>query len=69
MENVITLGKLLSVVLFPPPFYFVFDISNLYRTYKIISSNELARPLMGTIFLVSGLFYMRLGTGTLPLDL
>ena len=26
----LTLGKLLkSVVLFPPPFYFVFDISNL----------------------------------------
>ena len=30
VENILTLGKLLkSVVLFPPPFYFVFDISNL----------------------------------------
>ena len=36
------------MVLFPPPFYFVFDISNLL----IISSYELARPIMGTIFLV-----------------
>ena len=26
-----------------------------YRTYKIISSCELARPIMGTIFLVSDL--------------
>ena len=33
------------MVLFPPPFYFVFDT---YRTYKIISSCELARPVMGT---------------------
>ena len=40
------------MVLFPPPFYFVFDISNSYRTYKIISSYELARPVMGIIFLV-----------------
>ena len=31
VENILTLGKLIvkSVVLFPPPFYFVFDISNL----------------------------------------
>ena len=40
------------MVLFPSPFYFVFDISNLFRTYKIISSYELTRPVMGTIFLV-----------------
>ena len=53
VENILTLGKLLkSVVLFPPLFCFVFDISNLLCTYKIISSYELARPLMGTIFLV-----------------
>ena len=38
------------MVLFPPPFYFVFDMSNLLSN---ISSNELARPVMGTIFLVS----------------
>ena len=37
-----------SVVLFPPPFYF----ETSYRTYKIISSYELARPVVGTIFLV-----------------
>ena len=40
------------MVLFPPPFYFVFENLKLYRTYKIISSNELARHVMGTIFLV-----------------
>ena len=32
------------MVLFPPPFYFVFDISNLLSYIKIISSYELARP-------------------------
>ena len=36
-----------SVVLFPPPFYFIFENSTSYRTYKIISSNELARPVIG----------------------
>ena len=41
-----------SVVLFPPPFYFVFDISNLLSYIQNISSNDLARPVMGTIFLV-----------------
>ena len=40
------------MVLFPPPFYFVFDISNLLSYIQNISSNELARPVMGTIFLV-----------------
>ena len=44
VENILTLVK--SVVLFPPPFYS-------YRTYKIISSYELASPIMGTIFLVN----------------
>ena len=38
------------MVLFPPPFYFIFDISNLL---SYISSYELARPIMGTIFLVN----------------
>ena len=47
------LGEIVkSVVLFPPPFYFVFDISNLLSYIQNISSNELARPVMGTIFLV-----------------
>ena len=40
------------MVLFPPPFYFSFISQTSYRTYKIISSYELARPIMGTIFLV-----------------
>ena len=53
MENVITLGKLLSLW-----FYFLvlsilfLKSQSSYRTYKIISSNELARHVMGTIFLV-----------------
>ena len=37
------------MVVFPPLFYFVFDISNLL---SYIQNNELARPIMGTIFLV-----------------
>ena len=41
------------MVLFPPPFYFVLISQTSYLTYKIISSYELARPVMGTIFLVS----------------
>ena len=40
------------MVLFPPPFYFVYDISNLLSYIQNISSNELAHPVMGTIFLV-----------------
>ena len=41
------------MVLFPPPFYFVFDISNLLSYIQNNFSYELARPIMGTIFLVS----------------
>ena len=54
MENILTLGKFIvtSVVLFPPPFYFVFDISNLLSYIQNNFSYELARPIMGTIFLV-----------------
>ena len=44
MENVITLGSVVFV-LSPPPLYFVFENSKNTR-------NELARPVMGTIFLV-----------------
>ena len=40
------------MVLFPPPFYFVFDISNLLSYLQNNFSYELARPIMGTIFLV-----------------
>ena len=42
----------MSVVLFPPPFYFVFYISNLLSYIQNNFSYELARPIMGTIFLV-----------------
>ena len=45
VENILTLGKLLkSVVLFPPPFYFVFDISNLlsYKKKKFQAMSSLA---------------------------
>ena len=53
VENILTLGKLLSLW-----FCFIFHSilflisQNSYRTYKIISSYELARPVMGTIFQV-----------------
>ena len=43
MENVITLGKLIGLLLFCPPFYSI---------YFLKTPNELARPVMGTIFLV-----------------
>ena len=40
------------MVLFPPPFYFVFYISNLLSYIQNNFSYELARPIMGTILLV-----------------
>ena len=40
------------MVLFPPPFYFFFYISNLLSYIQNNFSYELARPIMGTIFLV-----------------
>ena len=54
VENIITLGKLLSLWFCFLLHSILFLISQTsYRTYKIISSYELARPVMGTIFLVS----------------
>ena len=53
VENILTLGKLLSLwfcFLLHSILFLISQIS--YRTYKIISSYELARPIMGTIFLV-----------------
>ena len=53
MENILTLGKLLSLwfcFLLHSILFFISQTS--YRTYKIISSYDLARPVMGTIFLV-----------------
>ena len=53
MENVITLGKLLSLrfcFLLHSILFLISQTSD--RTYKIISSNVLTRPIMGTVFLV-----------------
>ena len=60
MENVITLGKLIGLFVFSlPPLYYVFENSKNTR-------NELARPVMGTIFLV--LFKSRSSKGENILD-
>ena len=51
VENILTLGKLLSLwfcFLLHSILFFISQTS--YPTYKIISSYELARPVMGTIF-------------------
>ena len=53
VENILTLGKLLSLwfcFLLHSILFLISQIS--YRTYKIISRYELARPIMGTILLV-----------------
>ena len=53
VENILTLGKLLSLWFGFLLHSILFLISQTsYRTYKIISRYELARPIMGTIFLV-----------------
>ena len=53
VENILTLGKLLSLWFCFLLHSILFLISQTsYRTYKIISSYELARSVMGTIFLV-----------------
>ena len=51
VENILTLGKLLRLW-FCFLLHSIFLSQTSYRTYKIISSYELARPMMGTIFLV-----------------
>ena len=54
VENILTLGKLLSLWFCFLLHSILFLISQTsYRTYKIISCYELARPVMGTIFLVT----------------
>ena len=53
VENILTLGKFLRLLfcfLLHSILFFISQTS--YRTYNIISSYELARPIMGTIFLV-----------------
>ena len=53
VENILTLGKLLNLWFCFLLHSILFLISQTsYRTYKIISSYELARPVMGTISLV-----------------
>ena len=53
VENILTLGKLLSLWFCFILHFILFLISQTsYRTYKIISSYELAHPVMGTIFLL-----------------
>ena len=53
VENILTLVKLLSLWFCFLLLSILFLISQTsYRTYKIISSYELTRPVMGTIFLV-----------------
>ena len=51
VENILTLGKLLSLWFCFLLHSILFLISQIVHT-KIISSYELARPIMGTIFLV-----------------
>ena len=59
VENILTLGKLLRLWFCFLLHSILFLISQTsYRTYKIISSYELARPIMGTIFLVAIVFVM-----------
>ena len=65
VENILTLGKLLRL-------WFCFLLHSIfsqtsYRTYKIISSYELARPIMGTIFLVNMDVRIRIQTCEGPL--
>ena len=50
VENVITLGKLIGLL-------FLFCLPLLSILFLKTKRNDLARPVMGTIFLVSGLFY------------
>ena len=54
VENILTLGKLLLSLWFCFLLHSILFLMSQtsYRTYKIISSYELARPVMGTIFLV-----------------
>ena len=54
VENILTLGKLLSLwfCFLLHSILFLISQQTSYRTYKIISSYELARPVMGTIFLI-----------------
>ena len=59
VENILTLGKLLRLWFCFLLHSILFLISQTsYRTYKIISSYELARPIMGTIFLVYYILYI-----------
>ena len=59
VENILTLGKLLRLwfcFLLHSILFFISQTS--CPTYKIVSSYELARPIMGTIFLVLELYLL-----------
>ena len=60
VENILTLGKLLRLWFFFLHYsiFFFFISQTSYLTYKIISSYELARPIMETIFLVYYILYI-----------
>ena len=51
VENVITLGKLIGLL-------FLFCLPLLSILFLKTKRNDLARPVMGTIFLVSWLFFI-----------
>ena len=58
VENILTLGKFLNLWFCFLLHSILFLISQTsYRTYKIISRYELARPIMGTIFLVISIIH------------
>ena len=58
VESILTLGKLLSLWFCFLLHSILFLISQTsYRTYIIISNYELARPIMGTIFLVHSITF------------
>ena len=59
VEKILTLLSLWFCFLLHSILFLISQTS--YRTYKIISSNELARPVMGTIFLVMNFIDIYMG--------
>ena len=57
VENVITLGKLIGLL-------FLFCLPLLSILFLKTKRNDLARPVMGTIFLVTGELYFSLQPGS-----
>ena len=61
MENVITLGKLIGLL-------FLFCLPRLSILFLKTKWNDLARPVMGTIFLVISLWMKKYLNRTLAID-